>query len=405
MVGPKSPWCKARDTKLSIVLVSRDWYAAGIALLYNDIIFRRLNQIPALLETLEGSSSPLGHLVKRITLDMFVSLDYGVSFSRHIQRIVNRCPRMQGFILSSPCPLPPNAILPKLKPIVKHIKADAAVSLTELFSLLENTHKCLTSLSIHVHASVEEFQAAATYKLPKLESLTIQIAPAGVDSWIELIRILTMPKLQRLTIELLPSFDLALQSPLKWDSLVEPIISFCRHHPGLKFLHVNPGFGRKSGDMQGILQACPQLSHVVIYNGAQLGPHPNLQWVDICTSKMFGSSDDSQYVHDSALNRLRKSITPTSFPALRGTRHIHICSPHFGSIATMLPPGCVTSPSGAFEFNFPGVFLRHDHESIHTERHVDVGSIYGDPMTQMKLAQMALQMNPNGPWGDFGREN
>ncbi|KAG6855708.1 hypothetical protein H0H87_011833 [Tephrocybe sp. NHM501043] len=380
IAGPSSPWCKARDMKLSLVLVSRDWYAAGIALLYKDVVFRRLNQIPALLETLEASPSRFGPLIKRISLDMFVSLDYGVSFSRHIQRIVDLCPNLEGITLSSPFPLPPNATLPELNPTLKHLKAGSAVSPTELFCLLQTTRKSLISLSIHVHASVEELKSSRTYKLPKLESLTIQIPPCGVDSWIDLEWILVMPKLQRLTIELLPTPDTA-PSPLKWDYVAGHIITFCRQYPDLKFLDINPGFRRKPGDMRRILAACPKLEHVVVYNGSQLDPHPTIRWVDVCTSKMFGVCDDSQFAHDAALNRLRSSISRTTFPSLQGTRHIHICSPQFSSIATYLIPGCVTSPGDAFEFNFPGVYLRHDLKSIHTERHIDVGPIYMKPVS------------------------
>ncbi|KAG5735389.1 hypothetical protein E4T56_gene11106 [Termitomyces sp. T112] len=379
--GPNSPWCHARNMKLALALVSHTWYAPGIALLYKEVVFRRLNQIPALLETLEKSPSVFGVLVKQITLDMFVSPDYGASFTRNMQRIVNLCPRLEGFIYSSPFPLPTKAFFPQLKSPLRHLQVDASVSPTELYDLLKYTRKSLVSLSIHVHDPPEHFATPKIYSLPQLESLTIKIAYAGVDAWPLLSHILIMPELQRLTFELFSDHDSATEWSLSWNSMIEPITSFCERYENLKFLNINPGFRRKAGDVQGLLDACPKLEHIVLYNGATLESHPTLKWVDICTSKMFGPDDDSRWIHDAALNRLRKSVTPITFPALQGTRHLHICSPRLLDIATKLSPDSVPTPSEAYELDFPGIYVRHEHGFALTERYVDVGGeMYEDPL-------------------------
>ncbi|KAG6897672.1 hypothetical protein C0992_012421 [Termitomyces sp. T32_za158] len=379
--GPNSPWCHARNMKLALALVSRTWYAPGIGLLYKEVAIRRLNQIPALLETLEKSPSVFGVLVKRITLDMFVSPDYGASFTRHMQRIVDLCPRLVGFTFSSPLPLPTKAVLPKLRSSLRYLRVDASVSPAELYDLLKHTRKSLVSLSIHVHDPPEHLATRKIYSLPQLDSLTLKITHAGVDAWSLLGHILIMPKLERLTFELLAGHDSVEQLSLRWESMIEPITAFCERYENLKYLNINPGFRRKAGDMQGVLDVCPNLEHLVVYNGATLESHPTLKWVDICTSKMFGPDDDSRWAHDSALNRLRKSVTPVGFPALYGTRHLHICSPRLHDIATRLPPESVLTPSEAYEFNFPGVYVRHEPGFVLTQRRVDVGGVmYEDPL-------------------------
>ncbi|KAG6861377.1 hypothetical protein C0995_000783 [Termitomyces sp. Mi166 len=379
--GPNSPWCHARNMKLALILVSRTWYPAALGLLYREVVFRRLNQIPALLETLEKSPSVFGVLIKHITLDMFVSPDYAASFTRHMQRIVDLCPRLEGFIFSPPLPLPPKAVLPKLKSPLRHLQIDASASPAELYHLLKHTRKSLVSLSLHVHDPPEHLGTLKVYSLPQLESLTIKITYAGVDAWPLLGHILIMPKLQRLTFELLPGHDSVEQWSLRWDSMIGPITAFCERYENLKFLNINPGFRRKAGDMQGLLDVCSKLEHIVVYNGATFESHPTLKWVDICTSKMFGPDDDSRWAHDAALNRLRKSITSLTFPALQGTRHLHICSPRLHDIAIRLSPNSVPTPSDACELSFPGIYVRHEHGFVLTKRHVDVGGeMYKDPL-------------------------
>ncbi|KAG6916565.1 hypothetical protein DXG01_006336 [Tephrocybe rancida] len=371
IAGPQSAWSRARQMKLSLISVSRSWYAAGITLIYKEVVIRRLNQIPGLLETLEASPLGLGVLVKQLSLDMFVPSGYATSFSRHIQRIADLCPNLEGLILSSPCPLPAKVTLPKLHPTLKDLRVGAACSSAEFFDLLQNTHENLTSLSIHVHEPPEMFLTTKVYHLPKLESLNIQIAYAGVESWTQLGQILDMPSLRRLRIELVSGANADEQAVLNWNSMTELFITFCSGFESLTFLDINPGFRRKSGDMRGILNTCPNLKHLVIYNGAELESHPTVKWVDVCTSKMFGEDDTAQYSHDSALSRIRKSLVPARFPALQGIRWMHICSPHLRDIAACIPPDAVASPADAFVWDFNGIRVRHDHGSMLTERQVD----------------------------------
>ncbi|KAG6847999.1 hypothetical protein H0H93_004276 [Arthromyces matolae] len=375
-------------------MVSHTWYKAGIGLLYKDIVIRRLNQLPALLETLEKSPTFFGVLVKQITLDMFVPHDYGASFTRTIQRITDLCPRLQGFIYTSPCPLPSKAFLPKLTTL-KHLKVGPAISPTEYYQLLKNTRKSLVSLSIHVHDP--NLETLKIYSLPRLENLTLQIDSDGVDAWAMLSNILIMPKLSSLSIQIIPSHLPEKQPKLTWSSLIEPITTFCERYAGtLRYLNVNPGFCRKSGDVQPLLDVCPNLEHMVVYNGAEMELHSNLKYVDICTSKMFGPEDSSQWPHDSARNRLRKSLTPTpaTFPNLLGIRHIHLCSPHLYDLPSHLPPeSAVKNPKETYELTFPGIYLHHGCGYVCTQRHVDVieggegggagglgGGMYEDPV-------------------------
>ncbi|KAJ7020322.1 hypothetical protein C8F04DRAFT_302486 [Mycena alexandri] len=91
-----SPSCADLYTRRTITEVSKAWYNLGVALLYEKITLRRLDQLPALLWALEARES-LRPLVRSLEITFLAPWNFLEYHDFEIRKIVELCPRLSHF--------------------------------------------------------------------------------------------------------------------------------------------------------------------------------------------------------------------------------------------------------------------------------------------------------------------
>ena len=95
--GPRSPWLTSLRTKKALTLVCKAWTPPATAVLYNDIVIRRMGQISALANTL-NQHPDLSDLVRSIRLDSCVVWSHCSNAVRKgLGHILSRCVRLATF--------------------------------------------------------------------------------------------------------------------------------------------------------------------------------------------------------------------------------------------------------------------------------------------------------------------
>ena len=89
--GPNSAFYQSIRTKKAIISVCKRWWQVGLEILYEDVVFHHIGQIPALVRTLEAHSK-LGKLVKKLTVRCFVPSGYIRLFEEQLRRVFGYCP-------------------------------------------------------------------------------------------------------------------------------------------------------------------------------------------------------------------------------------------------------------------------------------------------------------------------
>ncbi|KAF5386108.1 hypothetical protein D9615_002256 [Tricholomella constricta] len=367
--GPGSPWFNAMATRKSILLVCQEWYTASIELLYQEVVFRRIAQIPAFLQTLEASPGKFEPFIKELTLHAFIPASHGSSFVKYIQRVIDLCPRIAKFTFASRCHLPTTARLPVLRASITHLQLHASVPLVDVLNILDIVGESLLRLLIHVPASFNQYCTTKVYYLAHLEDLLIETTPVGNENLFPMGRILSMPSLQRLTFKI----DFFAQPGFETLSM-ENFTSFCRMHGHhLQFLHLHPNFSwtmrRYTIMLQGLLDVCPMLEHLVLHPCAGPVTHPNVKWVDIWSP------------HPAAAKSwipLRQSLTKAAFPKLQRVRQMSSGLALFYDVPTLMPPNAIDTKDDAFELCFAGIEARCDMDFLRCQRPIDVDPVYGD---------------------------
>ncbi|KAG6806047.1 hypothetical protein H0H92_012911, partial [Tricholoma furcatifolium] len=170
--GLNSSWYRSQKTKLSISTVCKSWHAVGIDFLYEDIVFQHLTQLPAFLRTLVTARDKYQHLIKGITVHTLVTPQYGASFTKYLQDILDKCPSLRQFSFLSPCALPSTAALPTLSSNITHLSFND-ITPTALH-LLRCTRNSLISLSITLRAPALKIDGDdESFLLPNLEDLIL----------------------------------------------------------------------------------------------------------------------------------------------------------------------------------------------------------------------------------------
>ncbi|GLB37423.1 hypothetical protein LshimejAT787_0404740 [Lyophyllum shimeji] len=353
--GPNSPWCKALAFKRSLILVCKEWYAVGVRLLYEDVVFRRMNQMTALLRTLETSGGKFCDLIKRVTLYAYIPDTYSPFWVRCIQRLMDLCPRISRFDAACPWafpyPLPPS--LPRLTSSITHLQLHAALTAAEQFSVLDNQN-----LPKRCH-------------LPNLGTLIIGMFPVGNDRLSSIGGIFSMPRLRQLTCE----FDYFGPDGVTTIDMEHYIPFLEIHGRQLRSLHVRPAFlwtmkGFRISS-QRMVDACPVLEHLVLHPCADPVTHKNVKWVDVWSRHVAAGPESSW-------RALRESLTTKFFPKLERVRVLSSSLSLFCDIPTVFPPDIVSEPKDVLEFEFPGVYLRHDLGFVWSERQIDVDTMYDE---------------------------
>ncbi|KAG6899018.1 hypothetical protein C0993_001733, partial [Termitomyces sp. T159_Od127] len=374
--GRDSAWYKSVETALAISSVCKAWYHVGIAFLYEDVVFRRLDQLPKFLRTIK-TRSIFQHLVKKITVHTFVHYRYGASFQKYLQEILNQCSSLkdlslrclplfhQYFLSTSRCvrrtiKLPikyvsmflPSAGLPT------SISAITRLSLRTSFSraLLDMTCNSLVSLSLFIN-DPDAMQAQLPILIPNLEDLIL--SSDEIRNVEDILSLLSVPSLQR--------FSFSGYVDLWPLSLAEdPLLTFFKTHGRHLRVLCNLSNLRSNDYAQAILDACPVLEHIVLrpYQNIQ-DSHPTVRWVDILPDIGHDPVEPHEW-----------SFPATAWPKLERVRVIpkivSLYEPEqiFNIIAS-LSPDLVTSDSEAFTLDFPGIRVECTPSIVSVERFLD----------------------------------
>jgi hypothetical protein len=86
--GPSSPWYLVQQTQKHVVLVCKQ---TSTFLLCQDVHLRRIGQVAALLNTLQGNAR-LGMMIKVISVPCYVTPQYSVMFDEALRRISEMSP-------------------------------------------------------------------------------------------------------------------------------------------------------------------------------------------------------------------------------------------------------------------------------------------------------------------------
>ncbi|RPD58026.1 hypothetical protein L226DRAFT_467302 [Lentinus tigrinus ALCF2SS1-7] len=95
--GRHNPWLCELRTKLALPLVCRATLTTGMCVLYEDVVIRRMGQIPALARTLR-SPTGLGCLIRSIRIDSCpVWTRCSLVVQEDLQFILAQCTALRSF--------------------------------------------------------------------------------------------------------------------------------------------------------------------------------------------------------------------------------------------------------------------------------------------------------------------
>ncbi|KAF9223147.1 hypothetical protein BS17DRAFT_880787 [Gyrodon lividus] len=94
----ESAWCHATRVRKAVVLVCKARYSVGINDLYREVVIRRINQIPALLSTLQNNNAK-ALLVESLRVFYGVPRDLRTLVGHDYSRITSRYTRLRKLFL------------------------------------------------------------------------------------------------------------------------------------------------------------------------------------------------------------------------------------------------------------------------------------------------------------------
>ena len=93
--APKSTWSEEYEVKCTMVAVCKLWWDVGLGLLYNEVVIRQVDSLPALLCTIISPNTDIGELIKKIAILCTVPFsDDIMAFKQHIKHIIVHCPSL-----------------------------------------------------------------------------------------------------------------------------------------------------------------------------------------------------------------------------------------------------------------------------------------------------------------------
>ncbi|TRM66777.1 hypothetical protein BD626DRAFT_627263 [Schizophyllum amplum] len=354
-------WMECMRTKQTLSLVCRLWQQVAIELLYEDIGFRSIGQLAALLETLT-TKPQLAHLVRSLTVACHIaphtaSVYIGdlLSILRMCQRLHTISFRVHGVSQNHVSPLPVRPTTPFAHVVNLHF-AEAPSSLQDLLPILTNMSPRLQSLRIVLANSDTTpvpkliFQAMTTFILttPWINQSSIRDV---AKKWI-------MPCVENVTFSL--SVYLPIPSPPPTMVILEDAFQTFANRNGSRIrylqLHaaycVYTGAGMKySVDIQPMLRHCPLLEHLVLpANMRHPISHPTLKWIDVWEPHQLSCRDIWTEVDN---------LTKVVFPRLRGVRTIDCALSLMMDLPRVIHPDvCAGLGAAVAAFEYPGIKVK-----------------------------------------------
>ncbi|KIM81824.1 hypothetical protein PILCRDRAFT_821179 [Piloderma croceum F 1598] len=241
---------------------------------------------------------------------------------------------------------------------IRHLEWGHNLLLDDLVSLLQYCTN-LESLQFHLRDDHHyDFRNAISTSvlLPRLRELQLVRYNASSILLIEhaesrLAARWSMPQLRRFTYDNndFPGF-------VKRPGFVD-IAGFCRIHGGsLRYLHLGPDWREWIGQdaLQGILDQCPALEHLVLWMSGNLHTvcslvHPKIVWIDV-------------WVEMASTLKILESFLQTRPQGLLSLDRVRVFDnrfwrPHATDLPSLLPPATAVLEDG-FEYNYIGLNIK-----------------------------------------------
>ncbi|KAJ7287264.1 hypothetical protein C8J57DRAFT_580796 [Mycena rebaudengoi] len=365
--GPDSAWCQATQAKLTLINVCWSWYRASVDMLYEDVAFRDFDQISALCRTVSGQRNlDFGRMIKHIGVHCIIPDECLPSLQADLNVIVTHTPRLTSVtfhgsaetLTTHPVPITFSAAAYR----ISHLDCGPLVNFPTLLNEFNHLSSTLVSLSFNVPKEIPQ----VSYHLSRLETLKCVVNRHSVSQLPLLANQMVLPSLKTFT------YHYQVDYPLAVPLLVEACLGFCKvHGQRLRTLCFRTtGLGQSSGiRIQPILDHCPDLDHLILHNGVPTTvalSHPKVQWVDFW-SLTFHTSEGSP----------ADTISANNFPAIKGVREFATsASLLFGDIPLTLPPHLGLAKP--FQFEYPGLFFRHEGKRVFRNDAVDCAGEFSD---------------------------
>ncbi|KIK69158.1 hypothetical protein GYMLUDRAFT_53634 [Collybiopsis luxurians FD-317 M1] len=352
---PHSAWNLSTRTKMQLIKVCRDWYDAGINLLYEDLVVFSIGSLSALMSTLRDKSY-LAERVRSVRFSCVVPEPYVTMFERIIISLPTLCPNLAGISIQQSFALEGS--------IVKVFPHLGALSLTCLevsdsvpFDVVrDNMHLFAPRLvSLSMRSQTSEYSAPPSQdcpvhlQFPSLKAFHCQLGASAVKF---VCRHWTFPVLE--TLACAPPSTYLIVSDLA-DILDQHLAFIEKHGNTVKTLFLL--FPEKylgvdyTSPMQNVIEDLPLLRHLVIPLFLDV-TFPQVQWLDCFLSEDDGRSKEN-------LSLLSDERRKSRFPNLQSFRFIEMGLLTLPFIYTLLPPS-----GGECRFRFPGIDIHSSTSSI-----------------------------------------
>ncbi|KAJ7129024.1 hypothetical protein C8R43DRAFT_691233 [Mycena crocata] len=355
--GPESPWCQSVQAKIALTNVCWTWYRVGVNILYEDIAFRTVGQVSALLRTLNSPTSiDFGRMVRQIGVHCLIPEGFSTIFETDLNSVVARTPMLTSVVLNSPMPsrhLQPIAF-DKLSWPITHFDCGPTLSYSDVHETLHHLSSTLVFLSLDITGILA---VHPVYTLHRLEILKC-ISTGNSSALPALALQLALPALK----------TFIFQYPPENRPQIVGCLAFCKiRGQQLRTLDFRPAEVvnhtkyYQAISVQSILEVCPHLQHLILPGSLASSielSHPKVKWIDFWT--MYGDSGPS----------FLNSITMANFPAVKGIRQLAVSAPLLiGHIPTAIPPHL--NLEDPFQFDYPGLFLYHGNNRVYRNEAVD----------------------------------
>ncbi|KII93040.1 hypothetical protein PLICRDRAFT_170836 [Plicaturopsis crispa FD-325 SS-3] len=411
--GHNSSWCMTLRTKKALVLVCKLWRNTATNILYEEVMFRRPEQIVAFLRALDSSRLDLRTRVRRVGFLCAVPEESATSILDGLSEVLDRCDRVES-LTWDPCyleetPGDTRHISPA-RPLIcpadlTHLECGESVNFEDLCAGLHHVCDTLRSLAFVLPVFARGIQRINTIPLlvdlDQLESLrvTYVVEPLRTHGALQfMISYWTMPCLKRLTVDTGPGFSKYDMQQSFWDVLT----AFCGQHcERVEYLRVTARWDDER-DLQPVLLACPVLKHLVINLGYTVPlAHPTLEWVDVEVPAARPQDTHACAAYYSALKDTGR------LPRLRDVRLLDQALSALPDLPYVVRPW-EGEEDCAFEWRFPGVHVCYRDERLFRADMACFDGLDGafaglyDRAHKVVKRKTFTQWDDDSPWVDNG---
>ncbi|TRM69993.1 hypothetical protein BD626DRAFT_475946 [Schizophyllum amplum] len=357
----EEPWLECMQTKQNLSLVCRTWQQAVTELLYEDVGFRSIGQLAALLDTLIKKPD-LAYLVRSIIVACYIPPFAISAYIGDLLSILGMCRRLHTFSFCNH-DVNQNHVFPlQVRPtsLFAHIVnlhfAERPESLQDLLPLLTNMSPRLQSLRLVITDSDLTLAPGLTFQVMTTLSLTMPWLSPGRS--LAVIRNWLMPRVESVTFRM--SQYLYSSSITPGAALEEDAFQTFANQNGshIRYLQVQTRRDYEDSNILGfnvqpMLQSCPLLEHLVLpANMRHPISHPTLRWIDVWEPPTSRRRSPNFW-------RKVDKLTTAVFPCLRGVRTIDHSLSFMMDLPHVIDPdvrAALGTPVVAFEY--PGVRIK-----------------------------------------------